>query len=417
MSSIWGPLDDKEELELHKQRLLNIEEKPFKRVTKRLSTLYALASSRARQAPTPPLENNGTNGASATGVAADEARSPTEANDPTAAEIEQLKEDVTLDFAAFTSNIERLQLLLTANEKQRERYAAERVRILETSQTVRDKNTELRGQLDEARAMLEQRRKFDELADKITRNPSLRSRNEQVVNLAKLEEEIAALQVESEAYTETWRERRDQFSKIMDESMRLRRQIRDEKEEVERREGMDDDNEGPGPSGPASGNATPRPESGAISKGGPENSDTAGTPHLARDSPGPETHATLKPLPGHLGAPSPGASRAGSRPGSRAVSREVTPVIQEDVDMADTKEHTDGLAETPTAAEEVAETGASAEDAVAMGEDEDMTEVAGVQASGEAPEEMDSPLTPVPPDDPPRIIVEGDGEGDQMDTT
>ena len=56
----WGLLDGDEENELHKSRLLNVEEKPFKRITKRLASLHALTTARARQQPTPPPEINGT---------------------------------------------------------------------------------------------------------------------------------------------------------------------------------------------------------------------------------------------------------------------------------------------------------------------------------------------------------------------
>src|SRR5690606_16417051 len=122
----------------------------------------------------------------------------------------QLKEDITLDFAAFDSSIARLQFLLTANERERERYTAERQRITTTSQSVRDNTAQLRGQLEQARATLEQRRKFDVLADAITSNAALRTRGEQAANLRKLQDEIAELEAEREAYGVTWHERREQ---------------------------------------------------------------------------------------------------------------------------------------------------------------------------------------------------------------
>ncbi|KAK2073602.1 hypothetical protein P8C59_007873 [Phyllachora maydis] len=283
MASSWDALAEKDENELHKQRLLNVEAKPFKRITDRLSTLHGLASSRARQPPTPPPENHG-DGAdgTTTAPATGGAQTPPASAKP-GPDMAQLKQDITLDFAAFVSNIERLQLLLTANVKQRALYTEKRGRILATELQLRESNLQLRAQLEQARAMLAQRRRFDELADQITRKPALRPRAEQATNLAKLEEEIASLEAESETYAATWRERRDQFARIMDEAMRLRRQIRDEKEENERREGMDDGddqmdtpvggahadaecNQTPRP-GLASGNATPRPDGGNTSAG------------------------------------------------------------------------------------------------------------------------------------------------------
>ncbi|KAH8905180.1 hypothetical protein BR93DRAFT_898766 [Coniochaeta sp. PMI_546] len=391
-STGWSLLDEKEEAELHKSRLLNVEEKPFKRITKRLQTLNVLAATAVRQAPTPPPESNG---ASEDGTVT----SPASAEDAEA--LSTLREDIVLDFAAFDSSIARLQFLLTANARERDRYAADRGRIQETSQRVRDNTSVLRTRLEAARETLEQRKRFDELAEKITNNKSLKPRAEQAANLEKLEDECAQLERESEEYSRTWRERREQFEKIMEESMRLRRQIRDEKEEVERREGMDDDGTGGGEGedgtprhgGLVSGNATPRPDSGhvvAAKVGGLESGDVAGTPRAstvggrtpARDgSVGPaegQSQTSLKVLPD--------AARSFSRGGSRTGSREGSPKVGGE---------TKGPAEN--------------------GSDVEMDD-----AKGQGPS-PDSPLTPVPDevkDDIPTIVLEGkDGGQDKMDTT
>lgn len=224
----WNLLDERSETELHKARLLNVEEKPFKRITKRLGTVSSIVSK---------VTDNKDQSAAAAATS----------------NTQQLQEDLTLDFAAFDSSIARLQFLHDANERERARYDDDKQRILGECQAVREKNAELREQLEGARETLAQRKQFDELADRITSNRLLRPREDQLANLAKLEEECRELERESETYIETWRERRDQFNKIMDEGMLLRRQIRDEKEEVDRREGM---NEGTDEYAAA----TPRPE-------------------------------------------------------------------------------------------------------------------------------------------------------------
>lgn len=361
-STGWSLLDEKEEAEVHKSRLLNIEEKPFKRITKRLQTLTTLAASAVRQAPTPPPEQP-------SGTAAEEDGNPAAAaddDDDAAAEedLPGLREDIALDFAAFDSSVARLQFLVTANARERDRYAAERGRIQDTARRVRDSTTVLRARLDEARETLEQRKKFDELAEKITSNRALRPRAEQAANLEKLEDECAQLERESEEYSRTWRERREQFEKIMEESMRLRRQIRDEKEEVERREGMDDDgtageekgeSETPRPgAGLASGNATPRPDNAvaALKAGGLESGDVAGTPRAstvgpmtpARDgSVGPsgegQSQTSLKVLPSAAGSFSRNGSQAASREGSPKAGDEAKGTENgSDVEMDDAKE-------------------------------------------------------------------------------
>ncbi|KAK8907315.1 hypothetical protein QC760_004579 [Botrytis cinerea] len=190
-------LDQREEDELHKSRLLNVEEKPFKRITKRLLTPGFVTT--PSKLPTPPLDTNEEIGEADHQKILDERR--------------QLREDVLLDFAAFDSSLARIQFLRNSNERERERYKADKEHILETAQAVRDNTAQLRIQLEEAKTTLEQRKKFDELAEKITNNMLLRPRKDQEINLRKLEDECKELERESRTYGETWKERREQFGR------------------------------------------------------------------------------------------------------------------------------------------------------------------------------------------------------------
>lgn len=135
-------------------------------------------------------------------------------------------------------------------------------------QSVRESTADLRNQLEEAQRLLSLRKTYDELTDKITSNRLLKPREDQSANLQKLRLEIAELEKESKDYAKTWAERREQFGRIVDEGMQLRRLIRDEKEEVERREGMQegvDGDEGDVTSkGKVSSGSTPGPESDAL---------------------------------------------------------------------------------------------------------------------------------------------------------
>ncbi|CZS94840.1 uncharacterized protein RCO7_06527 [Rhynchosporium graminicola] len=253
-------LDSRDEDELHKSRLLNVEEKPFKRVTKRLLAKDSLLSKPIKLL-TPPPESAGGE------VESNDASLQKQLDDR-----RQFGEDVEFDFAAFDYSISRIQFLLNSNERERARYQADKQRILETAQAVRDSTAQLRLQLEESKKTLEQRKKFDKLAEKITNNQLLKPRDVQNASLEKLENECKGLEMESHAYSVTWKERRAQFGKIVEEGMQLRRLIRDEKEEVERREGMDGGEEdgevGDGSRGgmtpkhsSQSENVTPRPDS------------------------------------------------------------------------------------------------------------------------------------------------------------
>lgn len=238
---------------LHKSRLLNVEEKPFKRISKRLLNPESITVSHSSLL-TPPPEETGDNNAAA------EAQKQKQLE-----EWRHFREDMSLDFSAFEGSIARIQFLLTSNEKERQRYATERVQILSTMQSVRESTADLRSQLEEAQRLLALRKTYDELADKITGNRLLKPREDQSTNLQKLRTEIMELENESKDHATTWAERREQFGRIVDEGMQLRRLIRDEKEEVERQQGMqegEDGDEGDVTSkGHASSVSTPGPES------------------------------------------------------------------------------------------------------------------------------------------------------------
>jgi hypothetical protein len=341
-------LDQQDEDKLHRTRLLAVEEKQFKRITKRLVSPGSLISTPTPLPPTPPPD-------SASGdeiTTAQEVLQQKQLDD-----WRQFREDVLLDFAAFDSSIVRIQFLYDSNEAERERYRAEKEQIIGKAQDVRDNTTQLRVQLESARETMEQRKKFDELAEKITNNRLLRPREDQEINLRKLEEECRELEKESEAYSETWKERREQFGRIVEEGMQLRRLIRDEKEEVERMEGMDGGEEDGevndvGSRGCAtpkhssqSGAVTPRPENIPTPK-----PDGATTPRhrslsvglSARHNSPDRRNEGLKPRP--LPAGSMAVSLAGSRAGSRSGSRTSSPACfqreaeepeREDITMAD----------------------------------------------------------------------------------
>ncbi|PTB67240.1 hypothetical protein BBK36DRAFT_1195938 [Trichoderma citrinoviride] len=311
----WELLDEKGESELHKSRLLNVEEKPFKRITKRLSSISAIVSSAIQS---DPAAQNGQTTSSA-----------------------QLQEDLTFDFAAFDSSIARFQFLHDANVRERQRYEADKQRILAECQAARENNARLREQLEDAKATLARRKKFDELAEKILSNRLLRPREDQFAALEKLEEECKELERESETYSGTWKERRDQFNRIMEEGMLLRRQIRDEKEEVDRREGMNEGGEDEAEEqrgGEPSATGTPRPDGDGTSNETPQPTISVDAPTPSVSSPRPDRLQQLSAE----GTGSRAASRASTREPSRTRLREGSgSETGEDVDMEDTR-HEEG---------------------------------------------------------------------------
>jgi hypothetical protein len=242
---------------LHHDRLLNVEEKPFKRVTKRLLASNSPIQSFNSRLPTPPAEE---------GPATDEQNEIRKV--AFQKDLEKFRADVILDFAAFDASIARIQFLRAANEKERERYAAEKLKIEDTAQEVRENTSLLRVRLDEAQKKLAIRKTYDLLAEKITKEKALKTRDEQRVNIEKLKGEIEDLEREGREASKAWVDRRDLFEGVVSEGMRLRRLIRDEKDEPDQGsekhedDGEDDDMLRPGGHGedePMSNVGSPRP--------------------------------------------------------------------------------------------------------------------------------------------------------------
>ncbi|KAJ9643241.1 uncharacterized protein PV06_05491 [Exophiala oligosperma] len=223
-------LDQAEEDKLHASRLLGIEERPFKRLTKRLlAPTTPLHAFLARESAGPESKEPSENVEGQTTTAAQ--------HEQFLKDIQRFREDVILDFAAFDSSIARIQFLRAANERERERYVAEKAKIERTAEEVRDNTSTLRVQLDEAQKTLAVRKTYDVLADKITKNAALKPRDEQHVNVEKLKAEIEELERESQDHLQAWVERREQLEKVVGEGMKLRRIVRDEKEPEKDEEG------------------------------------------------------------------------------------------------------------------------------------------------------------------------------------
>lgn len=285
--------------------MLQVEERPFLRVTKSLLGKDSLLRwTPPKQLPSPPPD----------GGEAD-AHDTDDADD--VSKRKRFREEVLLDFAALESSIMRIQLIQSSNARERQRYAAEKAKILETAQAVKHNTLELRTQLAEAQRVLELRKGYDELATKLIDPKKLKPRAETREDIIRLEKEIEELQQESADYETTWVGRREAFERVVSEGqamMRVVKGIKDEPEqEVDKDERMEDGEEGEhGLKGERSRLASPAPEMGGR------------TPMLGRST----------PLPDH-GGETP-RSRTNAPDGIRSSSQVGTPLLQayeEDVDM------------------------------------------------------------------------------------
>lgn len=214
----YGVLAQPAEDALHSTRLLGIEERPFQRVTKRLLDRESLLRSAPKQLPSPPPE----------GEEVLEETQGDSASDPNVRQ--KFREEVLLDFAALESSITRIQLIQTSNARERERYAAEKAKILATAQAVRDNTLLLREQLAEAQKVLELRKGYDTLASRILEDKKLKPRDDCRADIATLEKEIEELEQEGVEVEGLWDGRKEQFERVVHEGEVMRRVIKGIKE-------------------------------------------------------------------------------------------------------------------------------------------------------------------------------------------
>lgn len=212
----YAPLPPPQEDAIHSTRLLAIEERPFQRVTRRLLDRDSLLRQTPKQLPSPPPE--GEEAAPVNNDAADPALR------------QKFREEVLLDFAALESSIARIQLVKSSNERERERYAAEKAKIVATAQSVRENTLLLREQLAEAQKVLELRKGYDALASKILDDKKLKSRDETRADIQTLEKEIEELEGEGREVEGLWVGRREQFERVVLEGEAMRRVIKGIKE-------------------------------------------------------------------------------------------------------------------------------------------------------------------------------------------
>lgn len=299
---------------LHATRLLQVEERPCQRVTRNLLGKEGLLrSTLPRQLPSPPPDSD------------DQDQDVREASDDQRRRA-KFREDILLDFAALESSILRIQLVQSSNARERERYAAAKAKILATAQAVRDNTISLRGQLAEAQNVLEQRKGYDMLAQKLIFDKKLKPRADALEDIGTLEKEIEDLEQEGAEYDGVWEGRREAWNRVVSEGQNLVKVVRGIKDEPEER--VEDGDEGIGGKEERSQVGTPVPEG---STPAPVLGDGSTPMHLDASTPQPE----------EAGSPAPPTNKFldiddhGTRNSSRVQSPMLQPtrLFQSDTDM------------------------------------------------------------------------------------
>jgi hypothetical protein len=140
--------------------------------------------------------------------------------------------------------ISRIQLLINTNTREIARYAAEKAAITSTAEEARRTLSNLRVLLAESQDEKQNRLEYDLIAFDVLEVSNLKPREEQYENLARLNAEIEALEKERDDYSQVWAARRSQFEQIVMQLELMWQQIKEDKDEQDRREGMNEEEEG-----------------------------------------------------------------------------------------------------------------------------------------------------------------------------
>ncbi|KAK5940797.1 hypothetical protein PMZ80_007214 [Knufia obscura] len=250
--SKFSLLPPNEEDDLHARRLLNIEEKPFKRIQKRLLAPSNPIHEYLRRIPVDGSLNTSATGNGETVSDEETTTTPTQPKPQEEIslykkQLENFSNQTHHDFSALTTSLARLQFLLTSNEKERSRYTEQVSSITSQHGAIRNNTSELRSRLTEAREQLAKRKGYDMLAEGVlwvdgrVGGERAKTREELRRESEKLRGEIEELEREGSELKGQWVDRREALGAVIGEAGRLRRVVRGEPEVVEEDDRKEDE--------------------------------------------------------------------------------------------------------------------------------------------------------------------------------
>lgn len=248
--SHFQPLPPDDEDALHTARLLNVEERHYKRVLKTLVSKSNPINEYLNRKPTtlPPSQHNqefttADEDEVASSPIADEPATTAAhpSNSPVSADeyIKTLKtfhHSVQHDYTSFLSSLARTQFLLRQNATEVERYRTQSTSITAQCSEVKSETTQLRSRLRQAQQTMDLRRKWDTQAQDVLfvkgdeKNGRRKTRAELTAEMDKLRNEIDELQREGEELNHAWLTRREVFADVVSQGRKMRRVVRGEPE-------------------------------------------------------------------------------------------------------------------------------------------------------------------------------------------
>ncbi|TGZ85142.1 hypothetical protein EX30DRAFT_326118 [Ascodesmis nigricans] len=148
---------------------------------------------------------------------------------------------IDTDFLPLLTSLPRHQLLLQTSVAEIARYSASVENIHALTATARETLTSLHSELAEAEAEKKNRLEYDAIVESFITTTKERGETEGAIR--RLVEECEELEREARGYEEVWVGRKRTFEGIVGQLEGMWKQIKEEKEEHERREGMSEGEE------------------------------------------------------------------------------------------------------------------------------------------------------------------------------
>ncbi|KAK9471985.1 uncharacterized protein V1510DRAFT_418316 [Dipodascopsis tothii] len=154
--------------------------------------------------------------------------------------LDTFNSEISNGFDELQMLIGKFQLQHSTSFRELSAFDERRLQIRESYDRGKEASALLEEELVEARLRRAHMEEYDQFTKAMIYKEHLKSRAEQLKAVENLEEEIKELELQKNSYAKVWEVRKQQFAEIVEALHSMQQQIREEKEEQERREGMDE---------------------------------------------------------------------------------------------------------------------------------------------------------------------------------
>ncbi|KAK9456828.1 hypothetical protein V1511DRAFT_495418 [Dipodascopsis uninucleata] len=174
-------------------------------------------------------------------------------------EILNARRELELEFSSLELSLWKAQLQKDVNTEEVSNYESQKTEIKHLYEHGSIVTENLESEFADAQRQLARLQEYDKFARTMTEKDRLATRADQTAAIEALEAEIQELEIQKNEYAHVWVARRRQFAEIMGALQGMQTQIREEKEEQERIEGLEEESKDEAVSSQTPNPGTPTP--------------------------------------------------------------------------------------------------------------------------------------------------------------